>query len=56
LNLEMIKLKKYLDQCEKHLQRMDDAYLYVQKILPLSHHKYENLDNETVKNIDQFLS
>ena len=55
LNLETIKLKKYLEQCEKHLQRMDDAYLHVQKTLPLSHHKYENLDDETVKNIDQFL-
>ena len=55
LNLEMIKLKKYLEQCEKHLKRMEDAYSHVKKVLPISHHQYEKLDDETVKNIDQFL-
>jgi len=55
LDLSMIKLEKYLQQCEKHLLRMDDAYSHIKDLLPISHHQYKNLDDDAVKNIDQFL-
>lgn len=55
LNLQVIKLEKYFKQCDKHIQRMEAAYANVKKVLPLSHHQYANLDDEIVRNIDQFL-
>ncbi|MCB5250051.1 MAG: nucleotidyltransferase domain-containing protein [Sulfurimonadaceae bacterium] len=55
LNLQVIKLEKYFEQCDNHIQRMEAAYANVKKVLPLSHHQYAKLDDEMVKNIDQFL-
>ncbi|AHJ13726.1 nucleotidyltransferase domain-containing protein [Sulfurospirillum multivorans] len=55
LNMDQIKLQKYFQECEKHLQRMKKAYDVTKEILPLSHHQYSNLTDEEVKNIDQFL-
>jgi predicted nucleotidyltransferase len=55
LNIDKIKLQKYFNECDKHLKRMEQAYCQIKDILPLSSIKYENLDDEEVKNIDQFL-
>lgn len=55
LSMENIKLQKYFKECEKHLLRMEQAYSEIKSILPLSHHQYSNLQDEEVKNIDQFL-
>jgi len=55
LSMENIKLQKYFKECEKHLLRMEQAYSELKSILPLSHHQYSDLQDEEVKNIDQFL-
>ena len=55
LDIDKIKLQKYFNECDKHLQRIEQAYSQIKKILPLSYIKYENLEDEEVKNIDQFL-
>jgi len=55
LNMQKIKLQKYFQECEKHLLRMEQAYSEIKSILPLSHQQYSELQDEEVKNIDQFL-
>lgn len=55
LSMQDIKLQKYFKECEKHLLRMEQAYNEIKSILPLSHNQYSNLQDEEVKNIDQFL-
>jgi len=55
LNMKNIKLQKYFKECEKHLLRMEQAFSEIKTILPLSHKQYINLQDEEVKNIDQFL-
>lgn len=55
LNLEKIKLAKYFTECDKHIQRIDEAYGDVSDILPLSTNKFENLTKDEVQAIDQYL-
>jgi len=55
LNMQKIKLQKYFQECEKHLLRLEQAYGEIKNILPLSHRQYGHLQDEEVKNIDQFL-
>lgn len=55
LNMENMKLQKYFKECEKHLLRMEQAFSEIKTILPLSHKQYIDLQDEEVKNIDQFL-
>lgn len=55
LDLEKIKLQKYFDECDKHLQRIEEAYSDIQKSLPLLAQKYRNLTKDEVQAIDQYL-
>ena len=40
LNLDKIKLQKYFTECDKHLQRIEEAYSDIEASLPLSVEKY----------------
>jgi predicted nucleotidyltransferase len=55
LDLNKIKLKKYFTECDKHLQRIEEAYSDIENILPLTVQKYKNLSKEEVRDIDQYL-
>lgn len=55
LDIEEIKLQKYFDECDKHIQRINDAYGDMQSFMPLSSKKYQNLTKDEVQDIDQYL-
>ena len=55
LNLDKIKLHKYLNECDKHLQRIEEAYDDIEEIIPLSVEKYKTLSKDEVQAIDQYL-
>ena len=49
------KIKKYLHQCDKHQKWIEKAYNDVKPILPLSLKSYQQLRDEDVRSIDQYL-
>lgn len=55
LNLENLKLEKILKECDKHLQRINEAYSDMSAFMPLTAAKYENLSKDDVQAIDQYL-
>lgn len=55
LDINKIKLQKYFNECDKHLQRIDEAYSDIKEFIPLTVQKYQNLDKNEVQAIDQYL-
>jgi len=55
LNLNSIKLTKYFNECDKHLQRIEEAYSDICSQLPISVEKYNKLTKDEVQAIDQYL-
>ena len=55
LDLQQIKLEKYFKECDKHLQRIEEAYEDMQDIFPLTVEKYQSLTKDEVQDIDQYL-
>ena len=55
LNIENIKLQKYFNECDKHLQRIEEAYDDIKETIPLNAEKYQNLTKNNVQAFDQYL-
>lgn len=55
LNLENIKLEKILKECDKHLQRINEAYGDMSSFMLLNAVKYEVLSKNEIQAIDQYL-
>jgi len=55
LDLDKIKLQKYFNECDKHLQRIEEAYSDIEDSIPLSVEKYKILSKDEVQDIDQYL-
>lgn len=55
LDEKNIRIEKYLNECKKHSIRIEKAYNKVKNIFPLSAKKYENLNDEEIEAIDQYL-
>ncbi len=55
LNMDKIKLEKYFHECDKHIQRIEEAYGDIKASIPLSADDYVNLGKESVQAIDQYL-
>lgn len=55
LSLDKIKLQKYFNECDKHLQRIEEAYDDIGILFPLSVEKYKNLSKSEVQPMDQYL-
>ena len=55
MDIDGLKIKKYLVECVKHKQRIVEAFSHIRGIFPLSGKKYQELTDEEIKNIDQFL-
>ncbi len=50
-----IRLQRYLNECNKHKIRIEKSYNKTKNIFPLSSTKYENLNDEEIEAIDQYL-
>lgn len=55
LNMNNFILEKYFTQCDKHKQRIEEAYSDIHSLLPLNSEKYTNLKKENVQALDQYL-
>ena len=55
LNTRQLRIEKYLQECEKHIYRIQKAFDGLQKIFPISAEKYELLNDQEVALIDQYL-
>ncbi len=55
LDIDKIKLEKYFNECDKHLQRINEAFEDIKDIIPLSVKKYKSLNKDEVQAIDQYL-
>ena len=55
LKLDAIKLEKKFKECDKHLQRINEAYGDMTLFMPICSVKYENLSKQDVQAIDQYL-
>ncbi len=55
LDLEQIKIEKYINECNKHKIRIEKYYKKIEDLLPLSASKYENLEDEHIEAIDGYL-
>lgn len=53
----MIKLRmeKLIAECDKHVQRMNHAYIKMALFMPLDISRYNQLSEDEVEHIDQFL-
>ncbi len=55
LDLDKIFLSKYFEQCDRHIQRIEEAYEDIREKIPLDVKSYQNLDKDTVQALDQYL-
>jgi len=49
------KIRRAFAECEKHILRMDSAALVMRDMMPLTADKYNQMDDEEVRVVDQFL-
>ncbi len=50
-----LRIQKVLTECDKHLQRLNDAYQDMQSFMLLSAESYQQLTKDQVQAIDQYL-
>ncbi|MCF7970321.1 MAG: nucleotidyltransferase domain-containing protein [Methylococcaceae bacterium] len=55
LNLIDLKIQKVLNECDKHLLRINDAYQDMQDFMPLTPDRYIQLSKHQIQAIDQYL-
>jgi hypothetical protein len=49
------RIEKVIIECDKHLQRINSAYLKMSVFMPLDASKYAQLTDDEIEHIDQFL-
>jgi hypothetical protein len=55
LNTNILKMQKYLNECNKHKIRIEKSYAKVKEIFPLSAPRYQSLNDDEIEAIDQYL-
>ena len=55
LDLNKIKQEKIINECEKHLQRLQYAKDELKNIFPLTQQSYQDLSQEEIQAMDQFI-
>ncbi|MCK5720187.1 MAG: hypothetical protein KAH84_09610 [Thiomargarita sp.] len=55
MNVDIERLKKILYECQKHIQRIDSSSRKMATFMPLNQSRYDDLDEDEVEHIDQFL-
>lgn len=48
-------MEKLINECDKHLQRINSAYMKMALFMPLDASRYNQLSDDEVEHIDQFL-
>ena len=55
MNSNQLKLQKIINDCDKHILRMNSAYKKIVASLPLDAESYTKLNEDEVEHIDQYL-
>ena len=55
MTIQQFKQQKIINECDKHLLRINSAYQKTIAILPLNADKYTKLSDDEVEHIDQYL-
>jgi hypothetical protein len=55
MNANLFKLASAINECDKHIKRIFSAYSELKKIIPLQEKAYENLNDDDVRLLDQFI-
>lgn len=55
MSIHRLKQQKIINECDKHILRMNSAYKKIAAALPLDKDKYINLNEDEVAHIDQYL-
>ena len=55
MNSNQLKLQKIINECDKHILRMNSAYKKIVASLPLDTESYTKLNEDEVEHIDQYL-
>jgi len=55
LDINQIKQDKVINECDKHLKRLNYASNQLKKVFPLTEKSYENLSEDNIQDIDQLL-
>ena len=55
MSIGQLKLQKIINECDKHILRINSAYKKTSAILPLDASKYVALSEDEVEHIDQYL-
>ena len=50
-----LRIEKLIVECDRHLKRINSAYLKMSIFMPLNASKYEQLSEGEIEHIDQFL-
>ncbi|MDP2751719.1 MAG: hypothetical protein Q8O31_03830 [Rhodocyclaceae bacterium] len=50
-----LKIEKLIAECDKHLKRINHAYAKMSVFMPLDARKYQQLTDDEIEHIDQFL-
>jgi hypothetical protein len=50
-----LRLEKVIIECDKHLKRINSAYLKMSMFMPLDASRYQQLSDDEIEHIDQFL-
>ncbi|MDD2660724.1 MAG: hypothetical protein PHY54_13780 [Methylococcales bacterium] len=49
------RVEKVITECDKHLKRINSAYLKMSVFMPLDAKSYQHLSDDEIEHIDQFL-
>ena len=49
------RIEKIINECDKHLKRINSAYLKMSVFMPLDAKSYQQLTDDEIEHIDQFL-
>jgi len=55
MTIHQLKQQKIINECDKHILRMNSAYRKIAATLPLDKNKYINLSEDEIEHIDQYL-
>jgi len=55
MNINQLKRQKIINECDKHILRINSAYKKSSAILPLDASKYVALSEDEIEHIDQYL-
>lgn len=55
MKIKRLNIEQVRDECRKHIERIEFAKSKMKELLPLTVSKYENLENEQIVYIDQYL-